>query len=55
MKYLTAIVLITFLTLSVIIGFCALIQKRIDLICLSFICGGVSYVAYKDFSNPYTK
>jgi hypothetical protein len=49
MKYLTVIVLITFLTLSVVIGVCALILKRIDLGCLSFICGGISYVAYKDF------
>jgi len=52
MKYLNLIVLITFLTLSVVIGICALILKRIDLGCLSFICGSISCVAYKDFVNP---
>jgi len=52
MKILNLFAYLFFLTLSVVIGICALILKRIDLGCLSFICEGISYVAYKDFVDP---
>jgi len=52
MKLLNFIAFICFAALSIIAGIFALILKRIDLGCLSFICGGISYVAYKDFCDP---
>jgi hypothetical protein len=41
--------------MSFITGLFALFLKRIDLGCLSIICGALSYVAYKDFCNPEQK
>ena len=52
MKKLNLVAFITFLTLSIVIGITALILKRIDLGCLSFICGDISFVAYKDLCDP---
>jgi len=52
MKTLNKVVFITFLTLSIVTGIIAIILKRIDLGCLSAICAGISYVAYKDFKDP---
>jgi hypothetical protein len=52
MKVLNLLVSIGFLTLSIVIGISAIILKRIDLGCLSAICAGISYVAYKDFKDP---
>jgi hypothetical protein len=52
MKTLNFIAFICFAALSVIAGVFALILKRIDLGCISFICGSISYVAYKDFVDP---
>ena len=43
---------ITFAVLTLVTGITAIILKRIDLGCLSAICGLVSYVAYKDFKDP---
>jgi hypothetical protein len=52
MKLLNLLATITFVGLSLIAGVFALILKRIDLGCLSFICGTISYLAYKDFCDP---
>jgi hypothetical protein len=52
MKTLNFIAFICFAVLSVVAGVFTLILKRIDLECISFICGSISYVAYKDFCDP---
>jgi hypothetical protein len=52
MKNITFIVFICFAAMFLIAGVFALIQKRIDLACVSFFCGSISYAAYKDFKDP---
>ena len=53
MKLLNLLATVTFAGLSLVTGVSAIILKRIDLGCLSAICAGISYVAYKDYKNPY--
>jgi hypothetical protein len=52
MKLLNLLASVTFTGLSLVTGVFAIILKRIDLGCLSAICGVLSYVAYKDFCDP---
>jgi hypothetical protein len=53
MKIINLIASIMFAIICIFAITISIIQKRIDLSCLGFIFGIISYIAYKDFCDPY--
>lgn len=52
MKTLNLCVCVIFTGVCLISVISAIIQKRIDLIAIAFVTGGLSYVSYIDYKHP---